>query len=361
MAHVVACEGYGVSPVRTGGEAVIGNLVDDLFAAKARADGKIIRVTKDVIVIEYDDPNIKNDHVFIGRRYGIVTGKTIPHDIVTDVAVGTKVFEGYVVAWNIGFFERDLLEEGGVVWKRGIPSTIALVDGPETIEDSCRIGKALSKSLTMNTTKVKEITVNFAQAVTLLANIGEKVSEDDVLAYLEDSVTAGTNIFDEFSLGSLDSMARLSPKADKAGTVSKIDVIYNGDLEDASESVRELVTTYDSQRAKLARKYNDGRVTTGRASDLPMDTVVISIYIDSTNDAADCDKIVVGHQLKSVIGAILVGENKDIYGNDIDVFFAHMGVNDRIVMNLIYNGMLNVLNEKANLRAVAAFDAAIGL
>lgn len=361
MAHVVACEGYAVSPVRTGGEAVIGNLVDDLFAVKAKAPGTITRVTKDLIVIEYDDPNLKNDHVFLGRRYGTVTGKTIPHDIVTDVAVGTKVFEGFVVAWNVGFFERDIMEPGGVLWKRGIPSNIALVDGPETIEDSCRIGKSLSKKLTMSTTKIKEITINSSQAITVLAKLGDYVTEDQVLAYIEDSVTAGTDMFDEFSLESLNSMARLSPKAEKSGTVTKIELIYNSDIEDASESVRDLILHHDGIRAKEARKYNDGRVTTGFASDLPMDTIILRIYTDSTNDAADCDKIVVGHQLKSVIGSILVGENKDIYGNDIDVFFAHMGVNDRIVMNLTYNGILNVLNEKANEEAVAKFDAILDL
>ena len=354
MAHVVACQGYEVSLIRTGGEAVIGNLVDDIFAVKARSAGVIKRVTKDLIVIEYDDINLKDDHVFTGRRYGVVTGKTIPHDIVTDVVVGTKVFEGYVVAWNVGFFERDVLEPGGVLWKRGIPSIIALVDGPETIEDSCRVGLDLSKKLTINTTGIKEITATFDQALTGLVEVGTDVATDSVLAFLEDSVTAGTDLFDEFSIQSLNSNARLSPKAGKAGKVSKIEVIYNGDIEDATESVRNLILKFDGERAKDARKYKDGRVTIGQAADLPIDTVIVRVYIDSTNDAADCDKIVVGHQLKSVIGSILVGENKTIYGEDIDVFFAHMGVNDRIVMNLTYNGMLTVLTEKSNDRAIAA-------
>ena len=354
MAHVVACQGYEVSLIRTGGEAVIGNLVDDIFAVKARAEGVIKRVTKDLIVIEYDDINLKDDHIFTGRRYGIVTGKTIPHDIVTDVAVGTKVFSGYVVAWNVGFFERDVLEEGGVLWKRGIPSIIALVDGPETIEDSCRIGPALSKKLTIDTTGIKEITASFDQAITGLVEVGTDVATDSVLAFLEDSVTAGTDLFDEFSIQSLNSNARLSPKAGKAGRVSKVEVIYNGDIEEATESVRNLILKFDGERAKDARKYKDGRVTVGQAADLPIDTVIVRVFIDSSNDAADCDKIVVGHQLKSVIGSILVGENKTIYGEDIDVFFAHMGVNDRIVMNLTYNGMLTVLTEKSNDRAIEA-------
>lgn len=329
-------------------------MVDDIFAVSAKADGVVKKVSKDVIIIEYDDINLKDDHVFIGRRYGIVTGKTIPHDIVTDVAAGTKVTEGYVVAWNTGFFERDVQERGGVVWKRGIPATIALVDGPETIEDSCRAGPNIAKRLTMNTTSVREIPASFNQAVTGLLEEGSEVDEDTVLAYLEDSVTADTDLFDMFNINTLDSMGRLSAKAKKSGTINKIEIIYNGDLENATESVRNLIMEYDSKRAKEARKYKDGRVTVGLASDLQMDTLVIKVYIDTTNDAADCDKIVVGHQLKSVIGAILAGENKTEYGEDIDLYFAHMGVNDRIVMNITYNGMLNVLVKKSNHEALEA-------
>lgn len=359
MAHVVACEGYEVSPVRTGGESVIGNLVNDMFASKARADGTVKKVKKDVVIVEYDDPNIPDDHFFVGRRYGIVTGKTIPHDIYTDMVPEQRVFEGYVVAWNSGFFERDLMAKGGVVWKRGILANVALVDGPETIEDSCRVGSVLSDKLTMPTSYVKEITGTFEQAISGLVELGTEVDSGQVLAYLEDSVTAGTDAFSEMGLSGLDSLARLSPKAEKDGTVRRIEVIYNGDVENASEAVRDLIQEHDALRARDARKYKDGRVTTGYASDLPVDTFIVRITIDSTNAAADCDKIVVGHQLKTVISSVLVGENKTEDGQDIDVFFAGIGINDRIVMAVIYDGMLTVLVQKSNEEALDAFFEAI--
>lgn len=357
MSHVVACKGYGSFPVRTGYEQCIGQRTGSLFTVRARGVGQVTKAKSNLLVIEYEDEDLADDHIELGRTYGTVPGKTIPHDIVSDLKVGDSVDRQDVVAWNSGFFERDYFNPTDVVWLSGIPVTVALLDGHETIEDSCQVSERVVDLLEMPKTGLRELEFTADQTVTDLVNLGDTVSSESILCIVEDSSTAGLDLFDDTTRDTLSVMARNSPRSQYDGTVGRIEVIYNADFDDMSPSMRELVETADRARGLRAKRLKSDDVRTGYASDLPVDTIRIKIYIDSTNSAADGDKGVVGHQLKTVIGNVMHGVNETESGIPIDVKFGYLSVEDRMTVGIITAGTTSVLMRLASRRAAAAFRA----
>lgn len=361
QSHVVACKGYTTSPIRTGYEHVVGHRhTNDLFTMQAKGDGVVTAVTSKRVTVKYDNPELGIDHFEVTRKYGTVTGKTVPHDIVTDMVVGDRVFKNFIVAWNVGFYERDFFSPGGVVWKQGIPVRVAFMDGPESIEDCARMSTRLSDELEINTTGLRSITTNFEDYVKDMVQVGDVVDVDSDLCFIESPVTGENSLFDETDITTLRGMGRNRPKAKYMGTVSKIEVIYNGDLDDMSPGLRELVERSDKERARRVREFKLDEATTGQVPDLQLDTAEIRIYIDSTNGAADGDKIVLNHQLKMVPGSIMVGTNVDEDGREIDLIVAWQTVADRIVLSPIYLGLCSMACELATKRAIAAFDKVMG-
>lgn len=361
QSHVVACKGYATSPIRTTYEHVIGHRhTDDLFTMQAKGDGVVTAVTGRRVTVKYDDPEMGIEHFEITRKYGTVTGKTVPHDIVTDMNVGDRVFKSFIVAWNRGFYERDFFNVGGVVWKQGIPVRVAFMDGPESIEDCARMSARLADQLEINTTGLRTITANFEDIISKMVQIGDVVDIDSDLCFIEPAIAGDNSLFEESDITALRGMGRNRPKSKYMGKVSKIEVIYNGDPEDMSSSLRELTEKSDEQRAKRVREYKLDEAKTGQVPDLQLDTAEIRIYIDSTNGASDGDKIVLDHQLKMVPGSVMVGTNTDEDGRDIDLIVAWQTVADRIVLSPIYIGLLSMATELATKRALATFDKVIG-
>lgn len=354
QSHVVAAAGYSPSPLRTGYEMVLAHRVDDIFAATAKADGVVTEVTEESITIKYDDPELPLLKVAIGRYYGIVSGTTVPHDIVTDLVVGDRVSKDHVVVWNSGFFERDIIQPTQVVWKAGVMVRTALMETPDTHEDSSAISQDLSKRLEMNTTEVRELLVNFKQDVRNLAGVGQVLDADSILCNIIDTLSSGDGAFDDATVDTLSALARNSPRSKVDGVIGKIEVVYNGDLEDMSETLREIAMAADQRRAKRARRLKKG-VTTGYVRDLEMDTMLIKIYIDSTLGAADGDKGVFGNQMKSVIGRVMSGRNETESGDALDAIFSYSSTNNRIVLSPDVMGTTNVLLRLATERAIKAY------
>lgn len=309
---------------------------------------------EDYVVISYDDVSLPEDRIQIGRVYGVSTGTTIPHDIVCDLKLGQKVQAGDVVVYNRGFFERDILNPTQVVWKAGILVRTAIVDSSDTLEDSSAISSRISQELEINKTELRPISLKFDQAIRNLVNIGDPVTADSILCNIEDSVTAQSDLFNEESLDALRLLARNSPRAKYDGTIGHIEVIYNGELEDMTESLRELVMKYDRRRAKKAKQLKLD-VSVGRAIDLDPGTVLVKVFIDSKLGASDGDKAVFGNQLKTVIRRVMVGTNTSADGVPIDAIFGYTSISNRIVLSPELMGTTNVLLKLAGKRAAAAY------
>lgn len=350
----MAAAGYEPSPLRTGYEQVLAHRVDGIFAVTAKAPGVVAEVTEESILIQYDDPELPALRALVGRYYGVVSGTVVPHDIITDLSVGQRVVKDHVVVWNSGFFDRDFLQPTQVVWKAGVMVRTALMETPDTLEDSCVISENLSKRLEMGTTHVREVLVNFKQEVRNLPTLGQLLDADSILCNIIDTLSSGDGAFDAATIDTLSALARNSPRAKYDGVVGKIEITYNGDLEDMSETLRELVIADEKRRTKKMKRLKKG-VASGHIRDLEIDTLVIKIYIDSSLGAADGDKGVFGNQMKSVIGRVMSGRNETESGLPLDSIFSYTSTNNRIVLSPDIMGTTNVLLRLATERAVRAY------
>lgn len=327
-----------------------------MYAFAARQNGRIISRNEKGIVIEYEDGTKKG--IEIGRRFGQAGGLTIPHDVTCDYNIGDTFKVGDVLCYNTGFFEKDILNPNNVVWKSGILVKTVLYESSQTLEDASSISKKLSEKLSTKTTKIKTLLVTFDQQIRNMINVGDHVEADTTLCIIEDAVTSNSNLFDEESLNTLKLLSGQSPMAKEKGVIDKIEVFYNGDKDDMSDSLRDLANKTDRDMSKTSRSLGKtpftGRVTEAfrvESEPLNIDSAAIRIYITSDVAMGIGDKSVFGNQMKSVVSEVMTNDMTTENGEIIDAVFGQLSVDARVVNSInimgTTNTLLSVLGKKA--------------
>ncbi|UKZ10967.1 hypothetical protein CZP2022_244 [Vibrio phage C-ZP2022] len=338
--------GYDVMPCRTGYDAVVASRLGSLYVVKAEQEGKIAKIDDRYMKLEYKDGSTKGFE--IGIIHGKAEGKAIPHHFETDLKAGDTFVAGDILAWNVGFFERDFFSPRNVVMKTGAMFRTALMENNDTLEDGSRIGPRVTKKLSTWTSKEKGLLIRADQSVEGLLEVGTDVEDDTILCRILEGGTEGIANTDA-SLAALDKLVGSNPTAGKQGKITRIEVVYNGKLEDFSPSLRTIIEADNKRRAKHAREMGGRIAKTGQISRATFvsgekvieGTMVISIFIDSLLPHSIGDKHAMGNQLKSVPGGTLDGVNQTMDGKELDVIFGYRSVNDRIVGSPIKQGTVN--------------------
>lgn len=348
----VAGIGYEVTGIRTAQEKAIAHKSNATHARIAAAEGKVIELSNDSIEVEYGSGKDKwVEKIKLGRNYGQHEGVLYGHDLVANVTKGQKVVKGTVLAYNSKFFKPDEFNPTQVNWKAGVMARIVLLEGTDSLEDSCAVSQRLSEQTTTEIIAQRHIRVKFDQAVHGLIDVGAKLEPDSILCTIEDALTATSGVFGDESTSTLGALGAQTPKADNKGYVDKIEVFYNGELEDMSESIRSIVRKSDRQRraeaqASGGKVADNGRVnSTFRVEGVPveMDSVVIRVYISKTSPAIGGDKYVFGNQMKTTIRRVMTGINESMDGLPLDGVFGKKSVDNRIVLSFNKIGTGNTL------------------
>lgn len=311
-------------------------MVNDLFCTTAQEDGVVTSLTDEAILITYKSGKTKA--VEIGRRFGSASGMTIPHTLVTPMKAGQSFKAGQTIAFNKDFFEEDFFNPGFLVYKGSLMANVALYESPLTDEDASLISYRLAKRLQTKMSKVKPVTIDFTQEVTMMVKEGDTVSSTDILCLIDDVSTAGKEYFSRDSLDMLRTVNKFTPTAGIDGVIERIEVRYHGETEDMSESLRVITNASDRRLAKL-RKGLGKTVVTGEVdegfridgSPLDFESCVIKFYITTDVSAGVADKIVVSGQLKSVISKVMDDDVVSEFGVPVDVAYGRKSVQARIV------------------------------
>ncbi len=344
----ISAKGYRPTPLRTGYERVIAHRTDDLFAYTAKGKGKVTKVSKEAITVEYEDGSTR--HIELGRRFGSAAGTIFPHEVTTDFKVGDTFAEGDAIAYNANFFTPDPLNPKEVLWKAGVMCKTAIAESSDTFEDSSVISEKIAKDMATGITKVRNLVFDFDQTVRSLVDIGTTVDPESILCTIEDSVTADNDLFNEDTLDTLRLLSSNTPRAKYGGVVEKIEVFYHGDKEDMSPTVRQIADKADRDLAKRSRALGKN-VVTGSVDDsmrvdnqpLEMDQLVIKVYITENMPAGIGDKGVFGNQMKTVFARVMSGTNTTESGEDIDAIFGYQSISNRIVLSPEIMGTTNTL------------------
>lgn len=333
-------------PYRTTSSLLVAHRSSDSFATTAEKDGKVIEVNEYGVTVKYEDGEEVSFN--IGRWYGAYEGGMYPHDMTTFLKKGEKFKKGSVITYAENHFERDVFNPNQVNWKAGVMGWVALLNAEEVYEDSDLISKEIAEDLSYRSTKVKEELVSFDQTIVEILNPNSKVDYDTPLAIIDD-----TNDFagySEASIMALSDISSSSPKAEVKGYLDRIEIIYNGEYEEMSESVQALARKGDRQRRIQAKHSSTPVPKSGQVDEdykvkgnpLKQGQMLIRFYITHEAPPAGGSKVVVANQMKSVILGHMVGEN---YAAEtkvpLSMQFGREGVDNRIVGSLYHIGLKN--------------------
>lgn len=335
--------GYTYSGLMTGAETLVAHQTGPTQANPAVEDGRVTEMNESAITVTYGTGKNQFQEIYpLGRSFGNHEGHVYPHDLVTTFKVGDKVAKGDIVSYNSKFFTPNLWKKHQVDWMMGVHSTVVFIESEDTLEDTNKLGPELSQELSSEGTSINDLVVNFKDEVHRLLKEGDTVSSDTILCIIEDSLTALSDNFDDQSIDTLQALGAKTPKAKVTGTIDRIEVFYNGELEDMSETLRKAVTASDRRR-KRAAGASGNPVTTGRVdgtmrvkgAPLEVDTAVIRVYISHWSPAIGGSKVVYGNQMKSTIRSVSPVSIKTELGFIVGSIFGKVS-NDNRIVNSIY-------------------------
>lgn len=348
--HMVAAKGYRQLPIRTGYDTVPALRVGSMFAATAKQDGKVISLNDKGMVIELADGTKQG--VKLGQHFGRAEGSIYPHTLVPNVKLGDKVTAGQVLAYNSSFFEPDALDPTAVAMRRARLVNVMFVEEAASHEDSCSISQALADDFHVTNSKMESVVVRFNQRIHMRVKEGQDVNPGDALAVIEDETTSNTDMFDEDSLRVLQDMALDIPRTKIQGRVERIEVIYNGEKDEMSASVRKLADASDRFMTESCRARAE-KVVIGSVDEdyrvsgktLMRGEAEIRIYITQDLKMGVADKGVLGNQLKCTVGEVMPYELRTESGDLVDVKFSFRSVSNRIVNSTLLIGTTSTLLE----------------
>lgn len=356
--------GYTPMPLGTGYERVMVHrtgVTGDLWSKIAQGEGEVVSVKNGVITVKYDSG--ETDVVELGVRHGVWAGKTVPHEVITDLKAGDKVSKGTPIAYNKHYYSKDSLYSNQVVFKNATLARTVIWESDATFEDSSAITEELAERLMTKFTKRRTVSIDFDFGIRDAKEVGDLVEADDLLCVLYPPLsTDAANRHDEVTRDLLERLSTESPQAKKRGVITNIDVRYSGDPEEMSESLREFVEHHDGILARKRKQMKEPLVDGSTAPNVRIDgtevgtnRVVVEYKIDYDLTMVGGDKLVWAHQLKSVPCEVITGGLETMGGVKIDGIFGALSVEDRMVRSVYLIGTTNRLLNKTGEDACAIF------
>jgi hypothetical protein len=362
-----------VSRVRTTYERVVAHLTGPPFSYVATQDGVVLDInnTLGIIKIEYADGS--KVAVDFGSRYSSYSSSSlhIEQRIATRLkAIGEIFKEGDVLCYNQDYFMEDPYSTQ-VIWKLGKRVCVAIIATNGTFEDGNIICKELADDFIFNPVHVNTLTLSRTNVIHKFAELGTSVkSTEPILVYEEDDslVEEDLDIDDAAVLESFMELNRRMPKADYAGKVVKIDVLYTSAVTSMHPTMQKFIKHIEKHNQQLAKYTADVKngvpankpITTAKklgVTDLTADTVIVKYYIQGSYPGRGGDKYVFGGALKTVTSTI---DPNPIYTEDgtlkILAKFSSLSISNRIVPDTRLLGTASLVMKKAQEDIMAIFD-----
>lgn len=355
----VSATNYQTNWLRTGDELVIAHRTSELYSKPAKLDGKVIKLTKEGLVVEYKDGT--TDSYPLGLTIGSASGEFHRHTRVTDLKVGDSFNAGDIIGWDEMYFERDLANPNQVAWKCGVMVRIAFVENQFTFEDSIEVSKDFAEQTKTPYLKLKEFSLDFEQTLVPHVEVGSEVDMDAILCSIEDPHVSGLDDSDDTFSG-LERLGVKQIRSNHHGRVVKIECVYNGSIEDMSDSLKGFVTKLDKERQQLNKVTHTGIVngnvggnTYVKKASVEPNRVTVKIFIEDLNSSETADKFVVGNQMKGTVGNIVNYTMRTLDGRIVKIRFSFKSMFNRMVLSLRDKMGINEVNANRTSAAVKAF------
>lgn len=343
--------------ITNGADEALPYLCSDMFAFKAKENGKVLEVTKDYMTIEYKD----GTKDFIDLRENVKKnsdgGVFEVLKLDTDLKVGSTIKKGEIAAYDKKSFSSNT-GFGNLSTSVGILSKVAILETDEGYEDSAIISNRLSQNLMSQVVVQKSVLLDEKTNVYNLIKKGKHVDVGDTLMIIQ-------NAFDEEDANALlrnitdtdyvSTVGRVPIKSKITGTVQDIKIYRSCDLEDMSDSLKKIVSDYDSEIRKLRRAAKGSESgldlepdyklpPTGKLKNSP-NHVLIEFYLRYDDKMSIGDKVVYYSALKGVVKDIFPEGDEprsEFRPNEpIDTMMSVESINARMVGSIISTGYIN--------------------
>jgi len=275
--------------------------------------------------------------------------------------VGDKFEQNAVLVANPSYFST---RRGQPEYHPGTLANIGIMMSSKTFEDSAVISDRLAEKLSADVLVKKSIVLGAKSNISNIVKIGDYIQTGEHLITFEDEldnaeVTEVLASMSDDDSSVISDLVKHSPKSKYSGTIYDIKVYYTVPMEDMSESVKSVVTTYTSRinkRKNELKKFNtvnDLSMTTDftgitkpikgeiiNGEKVTVGKVLIEIFIRYTDYPGAGDKVVFYASMKSVLQKVLSNEEMPyIDGNPsehLDALLSPISVNARMVTSIIY-------------------------
>lgn len=349
--HIIPINGMSVPYVRTGYEAIVPIRSNDKFVITAEDNGVVTKVSKTDVEVKYNKTT---------KKYKIKdwttkeeSGACYTHVMKSNVEVGDKVSKDDTIIYDQAFFQPDIFNPKRVIYREGTTINVALVENPETYEDSAAISQHMSEKLGTTVTKVKSIIIEAANNIYDVKKVGDRLEPNDTLL---SSVAGGflDKTLDARTLEILKNLKTSSPKAKVRGVITKIQVKYNCNLEDMSDTIREFTMAIDRQ-TKADTGFT-GKIENGSYSIngnvLQPGYIEIKFYIQVGVKQGIGDKAIFANQLKFTVGEVFDHNITTEDGTTVDALFSYRSISARIVNSPLLMGAAGMVLSKLEDKAI---------
>ena len=357
--HMVRCDTNDPMLVTTGADEAMPYVVSDIFAYKAKQNGKVVEVVsegfggKNYMVIEYED----GKHEFVNLSEEIKKnsdgGYFVPLKLSTDMVVGQSFKAGEVLAYDKLSFSSSLGESGNLAANIGTLAKVAIINTDEGFEDSAAVTESFANKIGTDVIQGIETKIDCGSNIYVYKNVGDRVMEGDTLfSFQEDFDDDVVNtLLRNLTLDKeqISELGHNPIKSKYTGIVDHIEIFRTCDDEDMSPSLREFVRSYESKVQSVKDVYDKYGID---ASNLPkigkvpeigkaknLDNAVMIIYYIKFNDKLSVgDKIVFYSANKGVIKYI-IPKDKEPYtsfrpNEHIDSFMSLSSISGRMTCSI---------------------------
>lgn len=342
--------------VTTGADAAMPYLSSDMFAYKAKKNGRVKEITDKYMTVIYTDGTedfINLDEQTMKNSDG---GFYITLQLKTDLKPGSIIKKNQILAYDKKSFSTRV-GSGQVSYNVGCLTKVAIMTSEDGFEDSGVCSEWLSNAMKSDIVVMKDVSLPAMTNVLFLAKKGQSIHEGEpVLIFQnafdeEDANNLLKNLNNED--GDISEIGRHVVKSKVTGTISDIKIYRTCEIDELSESLRSIVTKYENgiKKIKKVADRSNNDIVLPPYEKLPMngklknvDGILIEIYMKYT------DRLSVGDKLSSNANkTVLMNIYKDSEApytdfrpnEKIDMVNSCSALDGRMLTSIQKNGLLN--------------------
>ena len=294
--------------ITNGADEAMPYMVSDTYAIKAEEDGKVIELTDDHMIIEYEREvadggnNAVKEDVSKYRMINLQEtvkknsdgGFFITVKLDTELKNGKTFKKGDIIAYDRYSFGKAS-EDDNLAYNVGCLTKIAIMNNDEGFEDSTAVSNWLSESMaTEVVTMINTPPLNRVTNIYHMAKVGQPIQEGDSLiiyqnAFEEEDANALLRYITDEDLVS--DLGRIQIRSKYTGVVQDIKIYRTCEISEMSDTMSKIVKDYEKGIKTKKAMYKKYKIPgekmldpdyivpqTGKMKNCP-DGIVIEFYI----------------------------------------------------------------------------------